>query len=107
VDKRTRTSRYAFLLALLGGAAIVAATGKDVADTLHAPPGVIVGIAVAGGLFAIAAAVVTHRQSQQEEQRARREKREHEERDVVNGLLAFLEDRRLLTDDSGYQSHFS
>ena len=106
VDKRTRTSRYAFLLALLGGAAIVGATGKDVADALHAPTEVIVGIAVASGLVAIAAAVVTYRQSQKEAERARREKREDEERDLVNGLLAFLEDKRLLTDDSGYQSHF-
>jgi hypothetical protein len=106
VDKRTRISRYALLLAVLGGAGIVAATGKDVADALHAPTWVVVGIAVTSGLVAIAAAVATTLQAQREEEQASREKREDKERDVVNELLAFLEDRRLLTDDTGYQSHF-
>jgi hypothetical protein len=39
-------------------------------------------------------------------QNAENETVSEEERQVVSSLLTFLEDRRLITDDTGYQSHF-
>ena len=106
METRSHTSRYALVLAALGAAGVVGASAHDVADALGAPTWVIAGITAATGLGAIVAAVAIHLQSQKAEARAQVKKQTDEERDVVTGLLAFLEDRRLLTDDTGYQWHF-
>lgn len=104
-----RRASYGLILALCGAAGIVGTTAGDVADATAAPTWVIVGAAVSSGVAGIAVAIATYLQIRRHERDAQEQaelQRDAKEREVVSALLTFLEDRRLLTDDAGYQSHF-
>lgn len=101
--KQTPVTRYYGLLGVfVAVVGIVLVTARDLADRLHAPTAAAVAILAAGAVVAIAAVVVTFLQTGKQEEQAHLDR----EREVVGGLLTFLEERRLLTDDTGYESHF-
>ncbi|MDI6104158.1 hypothetical protein QLQ12_36760 [Actinoplanes sp. NEAU-A12] len=93
-----KATSYGVTLTVLGVMAVVGATSKDVADQLHAPTWVVVACAVAGGVGAVIAGLITYRKTVLQDAET--------EREIVAALITFLEDRRLLTEEGGYQSHF-
>ena len=99
---RKRISPYTPMLMVISICGVVLATAKEVASALGASPRVIVAVAISGGLLAVAATVVTYAQIRRSDEAAARSI----ERSIVGRLLTFLEDRRLLTDDTNYQCHY-